>query len=164
MEEGRLPGPVRPEQAGDPGAEAEADVVDGDDVAVPAGDPVEDDRLAGIDRGRCRCGHRRAAGLELGRHGVIRRNRRTITTSTMAISTVALIAKTHSGRSKKKYSSPRLRLNSRAFVPSITVFGLISTSQVPIPLDPIPITIPAIRPGRTKRAMIPAVAYARRGV
>ena len=60
--------------------------------------------------------------------------------------------------STKKYSSPSERVKYRAFVPSMIVFGLARTSHVPIALEPIEITIPAMSPGRTNRAMIAAVA------
>jgi hypothetical protein len=62
VQQGRLAGAVRAEQAGNPGAEREAHVVDGDDVAVPASDPPQ------LDGGRSRRGLR-------GRHGGRRRSR-----------------------------------------------------------------------------------------
>src|SRR5215471_12704609 len=44
VQQGGLPGPVRPEQAGDPGPDRHRDVVDRHHVAVPAGDMVQLDR------------------------------------------------------------------------------------------------------------------------
>src|SRR5215467_4071573 len=44
VQQGGLPGPVRPEQAGDPGPDRHGDVVDRHHVAVPAGDMVQLDR------------------------------------------------------------------------------------------------------------------------
>ena len=70
-----LPAPLGPSRPGDPGAEAEADVVDGDHVAVPAGGVRELDGRrerpgtgsAGADRGhaiaRGRNRLRRHAGI-----------------------------------------------------------------------------------------------------
>ena len=50
VQQRRLAGAVGPEQAGDARAEGERDVVDGDDVAVPARDVV-DGRAAGCGAG-----------------------------------------------------------------------------------------------------------------
>src|SRR5215470_14444520 len=44
VQQGRLPGPIRPEQAGDPGPDRHGDVVDRYDVAIPAGDVAQLDR------------------------------------------------------------------------------------------------------------------------
>ena len=55
VEQGRLAGAVRPEQAGDPRAQPERDVVDRDDVAVPARDVLELDGGRRVERpGRAR--------------------------------------------------------------------------------------------------------------
>ena len=62
VEQRRLAGPVRPEQAGHPRSQGERDVVDRDDVAVPARDVLD---LQG--------GNGRAGRRGLGRHPVTRR-------------------------------------------------------------------------------------------
>ncbi len=71
VQQRRLAGAVRPEQAGHAGPQPERDVVDRDDVAVPARDVVE---LEGGGRRRGRGDRRVAAGgRRLGRHAAIRR-------------------------------------------------------------------------------------------
>src|SRR5258708_33631099 len=64
----------------------------------------------------------------------------------------------------KKKSDPRGVPNRIEFVPSRTDVGLRRSSHVPITDEPSPRTVPATMFGIVKRAMIPAVAYARRGV
>ena len=76
VQERGLAGAVGPEQAGHAGAEGERDVVDGDDVAVPARDVVERDGRDGRGRvgGRRRRRWRRRGGGGVGSSSLIRRS------------------------------------------------------------------------------------------
>ena len=138
VQERRLAGAVRAEQARDARADRERDVVDRDDVAEPARDAVEDDRLAAGCRARIACGAAGSGGGSVGAASVSRdpaKRRATIATATRLIR-IALARNVQRGRLKKNRSSGRSLPKKRLLVPSRIVPGLRSTR--PIPIDPDP--------------------------
>src|SRR4029079_18427913 len=156
------------EQAGDPRPDREADVVDRHHVAEPARYGVEDDRLVARRELRGRDGRGGTSSGAAGRrrrrrrhglgHVVIRWKRRIVTRTATSVTRIALSRNVQIGRSKKNSVSGSPVPKNSALVPSRIVPGLSRTRMIPRAPDPWAMTALAMTPGRTKRAMIPAVA------